>query len=877
MAAIYGNPAVAPSAVVTNTKESGPGSLRTALYYAADRSTDAVPTPTSILFHIPTSDPNYSAGTGVFTIKPTGQMVAPGAGTTIDGSTQTAFTGDTNPAGPEILLDGSLIASQGLVNPASGLVLREMNCTVRNLIINGFNQRGILLDGTRAALYGTSASGNVITGCYIGTDRTGNMAVPNTFPGIQLLGGAHDNTIGGTIASARNVLSGNAEDGILILGAGTNNNLVIGNYIGLTASGGGALANAHIGVQIFNGAQGNIIGGLTSGARNVISGNKRQGIIVAGSGTSGNLVLGNYIGLNAGGIFSIPNGNENFATHSFYPGVAIFSGAQNNIIGGTVAGSANVISGNTGQGILISGSGTTGNLVQGNFIGTNTTGAGAIGNGFADPPNNYRYAGITIFSGAQSNTIGGTAAGAGNVISGNGAHGVLIFNSGTNANVVQGNLIGTNATGTGPVPNFYEGVTLSDGAQNNLVGGTVAGARNILSGNSTRGVGIFDAATMNNMVQGNYIGLNAAGTGALANTFSGIEIFLASNNTIGGTNGGARNFISGNGDRGVLIDGANASGNLVQGNTIGLDINGTARANGNTGVTLNTGAHANTIGGTASGTSNIIAGNTQQGIALTDSTTIQNAIRQNSIFTNSAKGIARNGTSNNSQPFPSLTSVALSTAMNPSGTDVSGTFTGGSGTIEFFASPTGDPSGFGEGQYLAGSIPAGAAFTAHLTSVVPAGYVIAATATDTSGNSSEFSGTISVPAPSDNGSDGLPDEWMNFYFQHIDPRAIDLSRATDDADDDGMTNLQEFRAGTDPTSAASWLHFTAIARNGSDRVLTLASVAGKTYRMDYKDDLPSATWILLADQVFATATSTQFTDSGAGTLAHRFYRASIEP
>ncbi len=212
MAALYGNPAILPSALVTNTNDSGPGSLRTAIYYAFDRSTDASPVPTSITFHIPNTDPNFSGG--VFTIKPTYQLVAPGAGTTIDGATQTAFTGDTNPSGPEIVLNGSQIAAQSL--SASGFILRETNCNIRNLVIDGFNQWGLLIDGTTAALNGTAATGNTISGCYIGTDKTGSAAVPNAYPGVEILGGANHNTVGGTATTARNVISGNTHYGISV-------------------------------------------------------------------------------------------------------------------------------------------------------------------------------------------------------------------------------------------------------------------------------------------------------------------------------------------------------------------------------------------------------------------------------------------------------------------------------------------------------------------------------------------------------------------------------------------------------------------------------------------------------------------------------------
>jgi hypothetical protein len=227
--------------------------------------------------------------------------------------------------------------------------------------------------------------------------------------------------------------------------------------------------------------------------------------------------------------------------------------------------------------------------------------------------------------------------------------------------------------------------------------------------------------------------------------------------------------------------------------------------------------------------------------------------------------------------IPGAKSIPWSTAVNPDGTDVIGNFTGGAGTIEFFASPAGDPSGFGEGQYFVGSIPAAASFTAHLAVVVPAGYAIAATATDSIGNTSEFSATTVVPPPSDNGADGLPDQWMLAHFTHVDPRSNDKSRASDDADGDSLTNLQEFRAGTNPNSATSWFHLTAISRSGTDRLLTFASVAGKTYRIESKDDLLSATWILLEDQVSANGPSTQVTDSSAASLPRRFYRVSVEP
>jgi hypothetical protein len=437
MALVYGNPATLPGAVVTNTNDSGPGSLRTAVYFAFDKSTDAPPVPTTVTFHIPgVAGPNVNFSGGVFTIQTTHYMTAPGDGTTIYGTTQTTFTGDTNPNGPEIVLNGSVQALYETIGGTFGpcFILRQANCTVKGCVIQGYDQQGIQIANNAGLL--SVATGNLVSGCYIGTDKSGTASVPNTFPGIEIYAGANHNTIGGTTAAARNLISGSAHYGIYIHDAGSNNNLIEGNYIGLNAAGTGVLSNAFAGVAIRSGAQSNTIGGTTTNARNVISGNKGEGIQVGDSGTNSNVILGNYIGTNAAGSGAIPNGLTDPANHFYAAGIAIFAGAKNNVIGGTVAGSANVISGNAAGAVALSDTGTNGNLVRGNLIGTNPAGTSAIGNGVIDP--GYAFSAISIFDGPQSNTIGGTTPGAGNIVSGNNGPGILISGVGANANAIQG-------------------------------------------------------------------------------------------------------------------------------------------------------------------------------------------------------------------------------------------------------------------------------------------------------------------------------------------------------------------------------------------------------------------------------------------------------
>ena len=158
---------------------------------------------------------------------------------------------------------------------------------------------------------------------------------------------------------------------------------------------------------------------------------------------------------------------------------------------------------NGGLGLSLRESAASGNTIQGNFIGIKATGNATLG-GNTDGINLLR---------APNNLIGGTAAGAGNVISGNTGQGITSADS--DGLTIQGNLIGTNAAGTAAVPN-YGGIAF-DGS-NNMIGGTTSGrAISFPAAIPASAFDCLDTASAGNLVQGNYIGTDITGTAALGN------------------------------------------------------------------------------------------------------------------------------------------------------------------------------------------------------------------------------------------------------------------------------------------------------------------------------------------------------------------------
>jgi hypothetical protein len=585
LAYLYGPPAVPLTNVVTTTADVGPGSLRAAIYYATDHPGSTV------RFNIPTSDPGYS--NGVYNIHLTGMLPPLVAnGTVIDGSTQPGFTSK-----PVIFVDASQIIPETFTSDT--VLIYSSSNQVNDIAFTGFDWNGVTL------LY-PDATNNTITGCWLGVDATGTNAAPNAFQGILVGSGASRNTFGPT-----NVISGNTQYGIFIADSNTTGNVVLGNYIGTTASGSNALANGSSGVFIGNGSTGNTIGGTNTAARNILSGNSQYGVLITDTNTTGNIVLGNFIGTDVHGSNAVPNG---------YSGVLIGGGAGTNVIGSTNAAGRNLISGNTQYGIYLSN--TVANVILGNYFGVDASGNTALAN---------VKSGVGLFGGTQ-NVIGGTVAGAGNVFSGNLEYGVDIRGPAATGNFIEGNIIGLGAAGTNAIPGSSIGVGLQAGAISNIIGGAVAGARNVISGNSQYGIFISDIGTSNNVVAGNLIGTGIAGTNAMGNVDFGIGIWNgASGNVIGGNSAGARNVISGTTGYGYGITLGGANGNVIQGNYIGTDINGkSALPNNFAGVALYSSPANNIIGGGA-GAGNVISGNYSYGIYMTDPGTTGNWIQGNII------------------------------------------------------------------------------------------------------------------------------------------------------------------------------------------------------------------------------------------------------
>lgn len=264
----------------------------------------------------------------------------------IDGYTQPGASPNTKAVGNDavlkIELNGASVGGDGLVLSSTS------NSVIKGLVINRFGG-GITMVGDSAA--------NRIEGNFLGTDPTGSIDRGNSDDGVNLVNGPSENVVGGTNPAARNVISGNACNAVFV--AGATGNRIEGNYIGTDNTGTKALANGDLGcaaIAIQAGSFGNTVGGATAGARNVVSGNKEDGVFLGSS--SSTRVLGNRIGTAANGTGALGNSS-----------VGAFIGGSNNSMGDGTAAGSNTVAFNGEEGVEISSG--TGHAISRNSVFSN--------------------------------------------------------------------------------------------------------------------------------------------------------------------------------------------------------------------------------------------------------------------------------------------------------------------------------------------------------------------------------------------------------------------------------------------------------------------------------------------------------------------------
>ena len=637
-------------------------------------------------------------------------------------------------------------------------------------VVSGFIARGIAVEGT--------AAGTIIRGNYVGTDKTGTSAIRNPAGNKYLT--SEVGAIGASMAINTNapssqiignVVSGNPGWGMAVTSDGT---VIKGNVVGLDATGTTGLGNFGLGITVSN-ATNVTVGGTGAGEGNVIADvravagqatiNARTLLDFAGStGTA----LGNRIGTNAAGTAAVgtPGTLATPVTGLLIRGRDLAPAGPSNVtVGGTAAGAGNLISGSTRNVDLQSYAGQpTINraVLKGNLIGTNAAGTASL--------SNQTSIGILVGPNVAA-TIGGPAAGEGNVVSGNASTINDAYEAGIHVNdnqsgvVIQGNKVGTNQAGTAALGNEAYGIRVfgppatpvgSPAWPTNAggpvrIGGSAAGAGNLISGNGRSGL----ADQRPSVIQGNRIGTNAAGTAAIPNSadpvlISGAVELQGAGITFGGSGAGEGNLVSGNGRYGVSIIGATVP--TVQGNKIGTDAAGTGvLGNGREGLSIS-GRATGAIGGTGAGQANVIANNAGAGVLLLHTTAVD--VRGNLIHSNSSLAIDLlqhqevtefAGPANGDQIHPTLTSVTAGSGS----TTVNGTVRSdkaGPVLVDIYASST-CPSAHnsGEAEQFLGTISvpyAGGDVVTPFSGTVAAstvGSVITATATVAGNGTSQYS------------------------------------------------------------------------------------------------------------------------------------------
>ena len=310
---------------------------------------------------------NIGGTADVKTIKPARPLPDITDPVTIDGYTQPGASENTLAEGNDAVL--KIVLNGTDAGPAHGLAIQASDSTIKGLVINRFVGIGVFISGS-------GVTGDKVLGNFVGTNASGTEALGNGSDGVEIFD-ASDNTVGGARAAARNVISGNTDDGVELQGD-TLGNEVLGNFVGTNASGTEALGNGDDGVHILG--EGNTVGGTAAGTRNVISGNGGDGVDFQGVNTKDNRIEGNFIGTRASSTQDLGNGED---------GVNVRDGAFDNTIGGTASAAGNRIAHNGQDGVSIASG--TGNSVLSNLIFSNDglgidLGASGVTNNDLDDP-----------------------------------------------------------------------------------------------------------------------------------------------------------------------------------------------------------------------------------------------------------------------------------------------------------------------------------------------------------------------------------------------------------------------------------------------------------------------------------------------------------
>ncbi len=520
--------------VVTNTAASGRGSLAEAVEKA-----NASPTGGAIAFRLPAGDSGYDAASGTWRLALSAPLpVVTREGVTIDAGAQ----------------KGRIVLQAGREGVEYALTLAASRCRVRGLAIRGF-RHGLVI-------YGAGARENLVRENELG---------PGNETGVAVVDGAAENTL------AENVISGNRSIGVYLGGRETCDNTLRDNRIGCDAGGTTRVPNA-IGVMLARASRNLLVG-------NTISGNDDIGLLMVGKWTERNRIEGNFIGVDPGGRRLLHNDK----------GIVIKSLANNNRIGGDGAGRRNIISGNIEIGIYIEAA--DGNVIQGNYIGTDITGRVAVVDGEKVQGN-----GIEFNTCAKGNVLGGRAESERNIISGHKVYGVVYYGN-CRQNSTIGNYIGTDVSGERALPNAT-GICVDCASHDNDI------ALNVISGNLNYGMFFVTRGTRGNTLRGNFIGTNAGGDRPVPNDIGMVISTGAADNLVGGPRPEDRNLISGNRQAGLMITNRFTESNRIEGNYIGVDIGGGNRLGNRHGVVLSTYPAGNVL------RNNVISGNQDTGVVI---------------------------------------------------------------------------------------------------------------------------------------------------------------------------------------------------------------------------------------------------------------------